>query len=152
MSATLATLFTSPADCVKTRMQVNPDLHPTLRKAIQRIYSVRPAAGMKLRAALITGPRFRGFLLRVNITNITQSNERSNRVVGIRGFVDLFPGSTMRLKAWLLACKTRFSCHVPLNKCIFTHLAWLIVVHGCTTVQTLCMTRLVFKSNFSRAG
>ena len=46
MSATLATLFTSPADCVKTRMQVNPEQHPTLRKAVARIYSVSPGAGL----------------------------------------------------------------------------------------------------------
>lgn len=44
MSATFATLLTSPADCVKTRMQVNPNEHPTLRKAIQRIYAVSRCA------------------------------------------------------------------------------------------------------------
>ena len=44
MSATLATLFTSPADCVKTRMQVNPEQHSTLRKAVARIYSVSVGA------------------------------------------------------------------------------------------------------------
>ncbi|KAK1927288.1 mitochondrial carrier domain-containing protein [Papiliotrema laurentii] len=45
MAATLATLFTSPADCVKTRMQVNPETHPSIRLAVKRIYADRGIAG-----------------------------------------------------------------------------------------------------------
>ncbi|OXC63570.1 hypothetical protein AYX13_06660 [Cryptococcus neoformans] len=41
MAATLATIITSPADVIKTRMQVNPTEHPTLRKAIARVVQVR---------------------------------------------------------------------------------------------------------------
>ncbi|OWZ37130.1 solute carrier family 25, member 38 [Cryptococcus neoformans c8] len=41
MAATLATIITSPADVIKTRMQVNPTEHPTLRKAIARVIQVR---------------------------------------------------------------------------------------------------------------
>ncbi|KAK4689193.1 solute carrier family 25, member 38, partial [Tremellales sp. Uapishka_1] len=44
-ASTLATLVTSPADCVKTRMQVTPLTHPTIRKAINRIYSDRGFLG-----------------------------------------------------------------------------------------------------------
>ncbi|RSH82282.1 hypothetical protein EHS25_005992 [Saitozyma podzolica] len=45
LAAVMATLVTSPADCVKTRMQVNPTDHPTLRKAVMRIYLDRGLAG-----------------------------------------------------------------------------------------------------------
>ncbi|ORY35697.1 mitochondrial carrier domain-containing protein [Naematelia encephala] len=44
-AAMMATLATSPADCVKTRMQVNPQDHPTIRKAVIRIYNDRGIAG-----------------------------------------------------------------------------------------------------------
>ncbi|CDZ98674.1 mitochondrial carrier [Phaffia rhodozyma] len=37
-AATLATLATAPADCIKTKMQVLPDLHPTVRKSSSLIY------------------------------------------------------------------------------------------------------------------
>lgn len=44
-AAVAATLVTSPADCVKTRMQVNPADHPTLRAAVRRIYTDRGVLG-----------------------------------------------------------------------------------------------------------
>ncbi|ORX38358.1 mitochondrial carrier domain-containing protein [Kockovaella imperatae] len=44
-AAVLATLATSPADCVKTRMQVNPTDHPTLRRAIIKLYQDRGIPG-----------------------------------------------------------------------------------------------------------
>jgi hypothetical protein len=51
MAACMATFLTSPADCVKTRMQVDPKEHPTIRKAIGRIYTVSHQAS-HLRAVL----------------------------------------------------------------------------------------------------
>lgn len=45
MAATLATIITSPADVIKTRMQVNPTEHPTLRKAIARVVQERGPLG-----------------------------------------------------------------------------------------------------------
>ncbi|CAD6568482.1 MAG: hypothetical protein TREMPRED_004554, partial [Tremellales sp. Tagirdzhanova-0007] len=45
MAAVLATIITSPADCVKTRMQVNPIEHPTVRKALATIYGDRGLSG-----------------------------------------------------------------------------------------------------------
>ncbi|WWD19230.1 hypothetical protein CI109_103688 [Kwoniella shandongensis] len=45
MAATLATVLTSPADVLKTRMQVNPTEHPTIRKAITRVIQERGATG-----------------------------------------------------------------------------------------------------------
>ncbi|WVR09455.1 hypothetical protein IAU60_006522 [Kwoniella sp. DSM 27419] len=45
MAAVLATLITSPADVVKTRMQVNPVDHPTLRAAVSRILADRGPSG-----------------------------------------------------------------------------------------------------------
>ncbi|WWC90540.1 uncharacterized protein L201_005476 [Kwoniella dendrophila CBS 6074] len=46
MAAVLATLITSPADVVKTRMQVNPTDHPTLRKAVVRVLQDRGPLGL----------------------------------------------------------------------------------------------------------
>ncbi|ODN83624.1 hypothetical protein L202_01726 [Cryptococcus amylolentus CBS 6039] len=46
MAAMLATIITSPADVVKTRMQVNPAEHPTLKKAVERIIQERGIAGL----------------------------------------------------------------------------------------------------------
>ena len=82
MSATLATLFTSPADCVKTRMQVNPDLHPTLRKAIQRIYLVCQSPRLPL-------------LDRVSWC--TARNQTESRLYQDRGIAGFFSGSTLRI-------------------------------------------------------
>ncbi|WRT68584.1 uncharacterized protein IL334_005562 [Kwoniella shivajii] len=45
MAAVFATLLTSPADVVKTRMQVNPADHPTLRKAVTRVLQDRGPLG-----------------------------------------------------------------------------------------------------------
>ncbi|KIR67910.1 solute carrier family 25, member 38 [Cryptococcus bacillisporus CA1873] len=45
MAATLATIITSPADVIKTRMQVNPSEHPTLRKAVVRVAQERGLLG-----------------------------------------------------------------------------------------------------------
>ncbi|EIW68456.1 hypothetical protein TREMEDRAFT_69380 [Tremella mesenterica DSM 1558] len=45
LAAVAATVMTSPADCVKTRMQVDPVGHGTLRGAIRRIYSDRGLLG-----------------------------------------------------------------------------------------------------------
>nr|ODN94497.1 solute carrier family 25, member 38 [Cryptococcus depauperatus CBS 7855] len=45
MAAMLATVMTSPADVIKTRMQVNPTEHPSIRKAIIRIIQERGAMG-----------------------------------------------------------------------------------------------------------
>ncbi|WVN86208.1 uncharacterized protein L203_101369 [Cryptococcus depauperatus CBS 7841] len=45
MAAVLATVMTSPADVIKTRMQVNPTEHPSIRKAIIRIIQERGAMG-----------------------------------------------------------------------------------------------------------
>ncbi|WVQ79740.1 hypothetical protein IAT38_001840 [Cryptococcus sp. DSM 104549] len=45
VAAMLATIITSPADVVKTRMQVNPIEHPTIRQAITRVISERGAMG-----------------------------------------------------------------------------------------------------------
>jgi solute carrier family 25 protein 38 len=39
-AAMLGTILTSPADVVKTRMQVAPAANPTLRRAIVGIYKV----------------------------------------------------------------------------------------------------------------
>lgn len=39
-AAMLATVLTSPADVVKTRMQVAPEWNPTIRRAIAGIYKV----------------------------------------------------------------------------------------------------------------
>jgi solute carrier family 25 protein 38 len=39
-AAMLATIITSPADVVKTRMQVAPGLNPTIRGTVLGIYSV----------------------------------------------------------------------------------------------------------------
>ncbi|GHJ89564.1 hypothetical protein NliqN6_5966 [Naganishia liquefaciens] len=44
-AATLATLATSPADCVKTKMQLLPNENPTIRSAIRTIYLSRGLAG-----------------------------------------------------------------------------------------------------------
>ncbi|KAK6910843.1 hypothetical protein I203_104877 [Kwoniella mangroviensis CBS 8507] len=46
MAAVLATLITSPADVVKTRMQVNPVDHPTLRKAVANVLQDRGPLGL----------------------------------------------------------------------------------------------------------
>ncbi|WWD02206.1 hypothetical protein V865_000244 [Kwoniella europaea PYCC6329] len=46
MAAILATLITSPADVVKTRMQVNPVDHPTLRKAVVKVLQDRGPLGL----------------------------------------------------------------------------------------------------------
>ncbi|WVW85423.1 hypothetical protein I302_107461 [Kwoniella bestiolae CBS 10118] len=46
MAAVLATLITSPADVVKTRMQVNPADHPTLRKAVVKVLQDRGPLGL----------------------------------------------------------------------------------------------------------
>ncbi|KAK8854630.1 hypothetical protein IAR55_003369 [Kwoniella newhampshirensis] len=45
MAATLATVLTSPADVLKTRMQVNPTEHPSIRKAMSRVIEERGAMG-----------------------------------------------------------------------------------------------------------
>ncbi|KAI9637615.1 mitochondrial carrier domain-containing protein [Dioszegia hungarica] len=45
LAAILATTITSPADVVKTRMQVNFTNHPTIRIAISKIYADRGLAG-----------------------------------------------------------------------------------------------------------
>lgn len=44
-AAILATLLTSPADVVKTRMQVNSSTHSSLRTAIRLVYADRGISG-----------------------------------------------------------------------------------------------------------
>ncbi|WWC63488.1 uncharacterized protein I303_106091 [Kwoniella dejecticola CBS 10117] len=46
MAAVAATLLTSPADVVKTRMQVNPADHPSLRKAVVKVLQDRGPLGL----------------------------------------------------------------------------------------------------------
>lgn len=90
MAACMATFLTSPADCVKTRMQVDPKEHPTIRKAIGRIYTVSyqiSVLGFMLTSAL--GPRAFGLLLWIDIEDIPESGFRSNSMVGLRGHIAL---------------------------------------------------------------
>ncbi|KAL7422452.1 hypothetical protein Q5752_003100 [Cryptotrichosporon argae] len=51
-ASVLATIITSPADCVKTRMQVAPAEHSTIRRAVARIYSDRGLPGFFSGSAL----------------------------------------------------------------------------------------------------
>ncbi|WWC71389.1 uncharacterized protein I206_105344 [Kwoniella pini CBS 10737] len=46
MAAVAATLLTSPADVIKTRMQVNPAEHPSLRKAVIKVLQDRGPIGL----------------------------------------------------------------------------------------------------------
>jgi hypothetical protein len=108
MAATLATLFTSPADCVKTRMQVNPETHPSIRLAVKRIYAVsvsRRACQTRLPGVLPSGcgsfadrqgPGDRGVLLWLDAADIEKGSERSDRVDRVRRAVVVLPGPRVK--------------------------------------------------------
>lgn len=90
MAACMATFLTSPADCVKTRMQVDPKEHPTIRKAIGRIYTVSDqisVLGSMLTPAL--GSRAFRLLLWIDVEDIPESGFWSDSMVGLRGHIAL---------------------------------------------------------------
>ncbi|OCF32700.1 solute carrier family 25, member 38 [Kwoniella heveanensis BCC8398] len=93
MAAVFATLLTSPADVVKTRMQVNPADHPSLGKAVARILADRGALGLfsgtslrisrKAASAAIGWTVYEGLLIFLrdrNGSGIAQPSEQLGRV------------------------------------------------------------------------
>ncbi|WVF67493.1 hypothetical protein IAT40_002249 [Kwoniella sp. CBS 6097] len=93
LAAVFATLLTSPADVVKTRMQVNPIEHPSLAKAVKRILADRGPLGLfsgtslrisrKAASAAIGWTVYEGLLIFLRDRNgggIAQAQEQLGRV------------------------------------------------------------------------
>ncbi|WVQ95127.1 hypothetical protein IAU59_002221 [Kwoniella sp. CBS 9459] len=93
LAAVFATLLTSPADVVKTRMQVNPIEHPSLAKAVTRILADRGPLGLfsgtslrisrKAASAAIGWTVYEGLLIFLRDRNgngIAQAQEQLGRV------------------------------------------------------------------------